>query len=58
MKAAIAKSEALKSIQGTRLEPLTAMLATQPVMLHKTIIDAATSMLDLSTNIKQRESSY
>ncbi len=48
----------MKSIKGTQLEPLLALLATQPEELHPTIIAKSKAMLALTDNIKQRESSH
>ena len=51
-------SAAQKSIEGGKLSSLVAVLATQPVEFHQTIIDVSSPMLDLALTIKQRESSH
>ena len=43
-----------KLVKGTRLEPLATVLATQPNVLHDTIIDCSKSMLKGADNIRQR----
>ena len=43
-----------KLVKGTRLEPLSTVLATQPKVLHDTIIDCSKSMLKGADNIRQR----
>jgi hypothetical protein len=58
IEAALSKSSALKSIQDTKLKPMMAWLATHPVELHQTIIDALSSMLELKMNINQRATSH
>ena len=47
----------LKSIKGTKFEPLTPLIESQPVELHKTIVAKAKATLALADNIKQREAS-
>ena len=47
----------LKSIKGTKFEPLMPLIESQPVELHKTIVAKAKATLALADNIKQREAS-
>jgi hypothetical protein len=49
---------AIKSLKGTKLEPLRALLAALPERFTTTIVDQSRAALDLSLKIKQRESSY
>ena len=51
-------SKDLQAIKGTKLDSLTAVLATQPKELHGTIIARSQAMLDLHASIKQRETSH
>lgn len=49
---------AIKSLKGTKLEPLRALLAPLPEKFTTTIVAQSRAALDLSAKIKQRESSY
>jgi hypothetical protein len=49
---------AIKSLKGTKLEPLRALLAPLPERFITTIVAQSRAALDLSSKIKQRESSY
>ena len=49
---------AIKSLKGTKLEPLRAFLEPLPERCTTTIVTQSQAVLDLSLNIKQRESSY
>ena len=49
---------AIKSLKGTKLEPLRALLAPLPERFITTIVTQSRAALDLSSKIKQRESSY
>ena len=49
---------AVKSLKGTKLEPLRALLALLPEKFTTTIVAQSWVALDLSLKIKQRESSY
>ena len=52
------KPNAIKSLKGTKLEPLRALLAPLPERFITTIVAQSRAALDLSSKIKQRESSY
>jgi len=48
----------VKSLKGTKLEPLLALIALLPKIFTTTIVARSRVALDLSLKIKQRESSY
>ena len=49
---------ATKRVKGTKLEPLSFLLATQPDSLHDTITSTPKEMLALSTKIRVRVASH
>ena len=52
------EKKSLKALQGTKLDPIRALLAPQPEVFITTIIASSKAMLDLLQTTRQRESSH
>ena len=52
------EKKSLKALQGTKLDPIRALLAPQPEVFITTIIASSKAMLDLLQTTRQQESSH